>query len=118
MKAALLLAIVVATFVTATTADARRRPNYSNSNNDYWEDRWDKRRDARRAGIVAGAVAGSIARSAGNERAEQRYEQCVIYSGYDYECERRLYEDEMRARRAGRRTAYAVGITTREIVRD
>lgn len=116
MKTTLLLALVAVTFASATAADARRRPNYNN--NDYWEDRWDNRRDARRAGIVAGAVAGGIARSAANERAEQRYEQCVIYSGYDYECERRLYEDEMRARRAGRRTAYAVGITTREIVRD
>jgi hypothetical protein len=115
MRTALLLALVAASFVTATAAEARRRPNY---NNDYWEDRWENRRDARRAGIVAGAVAGSIARSAANERAENRYEQCVIYSGYDYECERRLYDDEMRARRAGRRTAYAVGIATREIVRD
>lgn len=105
--------VTMAALTASAPADAKSRNRY-----DSWEDRRENRRDARRAGIVAGMVAGGIARSAANDRAEQRYQECVMASGYDYECERRRYEDEMRGRRAGRRSAWVVGVTAREIVRD
>lgn len=111
---ALLLISMVTLAILPSQADARRKHHH----NDDWYERWDNRRDARRAGVIAGVVASGVSRAAQNERIEDRYEECMLYSGYDYECERRRYYEEQRARANARRTGWAVGVVTREIIRD
>jgi hypothetical protein len=98
-------------------AEARKRDRY----HDGWGDRydyWENRRDARRAGVVAGVVASGIARGAAAANADDHYAECMMNWGYDYECERRYYEERRDARRAGRAVGVTAGVITREIVRD
>lgn len=120
-------AVLAATLITADMAEARRRPN-----NDGWYDRYENRRDARRAGIVAGVVTSAVVGSSARANAQNRYEECMesnrsqyypgsgyaYENGYSYDCERRRYEDEMRANRSARRAGVVVGLTARAVVRD
>lgn len=62
-------------------------------------------RKARRGAIVAGAIREDVA----NEVATQRFKECLRDTGYDSACERKLYEDQRRAHRTGRRAAIIVG---------
>lgn len=115
LLAALSVAVLAGAF--ADTAAARRRDRYDNGwGNGY--DRWENRRDARRAGVVAGVVASSVARGAAVSNANRNYEECQMASGYDYDCERRYYEDRRDARSAGRAVGVAAGAITYGIVRD
>lgn len=126
MKQRLLLAaaMLVSATVVATPADARRS-KHSSSHSDWddgrhngWHNDWENRRDARRAGVVAGVVTATVVGSAAQAEVREQYQECVMATGYDYECERRRYDDAQRARRGTRRAAVAVGVTTRAIVRD
>jgi hypothetical protein len=118
MRAGLVLAIaLIAAGPVASRPDYRRHGG-GWGNNNGWHDRWENRRDARRAGVVAGLVVGGIAGAAARGEANRRYEECVMATGYDYECEQRRYYDEMRAREAGRGAGIVAGITAGAIARN
>lgn len=120
MRGVARLAVAIAVLVTsvgmtASDAEARKRPHHDH---DSWHDRWENRRDARRAGIIAGVVTSGIANAAGQGRVEQRYQECLYATGYDYECERMRYYEAQNARRNARRAGVVMGLTARAIVRD
>lgn len=83
----------------------------------HWDDRHKNRRDARRAGVVAGVMVNGVANAAGRAEVNRRYEDCLMATGYDYECERRRYYDEQQSRRGARRAGVAAGVVTHSIVR-
>lgn len=86
--------------------------------NNNWHNDWDNRRDAQRAGVVTGVVAGGIAGSAARSQADQRYADCLFATGYSLACDRRRFEDEMRARERARRTGVVAGLAAYSIVRN
>lgn len=113
VKTALCVALgagLMATYVSPANARDRDR--------DRWHSDRENRRDARRAGVVSGLIVAGAVSSARHQNAEQRYRECMFSSGYDYACERRLYEDERRARQSARRAGVTAGIITGAIVRD
>lgn len=118
MRALIALAALAVLAVGATSpVEARKNNRYNNGWNDRY-DRWENRRDARRAGVIAGVVASGIARNAAASKADDNYRQCMMSWGYDYECERRYYDEHAAARRTGRAIGATAGIITSEIVRD
>lgn len=110
-RAKIVMGVIILAGALAQPAEARRHHG-------GWHENAENRRDARRAAVVTGLAAGAIAGSAGRSSAERHYEECLYANGYDYECERRRYEDERRARRASRRSATAAGVVAYSIVRD
>ncbi|HEY2256645.1 MAG TPA: hypothetical protein VGI11_13490 [Variovorax sp.] len=94
--------------------------NWNNNHhwNNHWHNDWDNRRDAQRAGVVAGVVAGGVAGSAARNRADQRFAECMFATGYDWACDRRRFDDEMRARESARRTGVIAGVAAYSIVRN
>lgn len=112
---------VILLALAAGESDAQRhgsRHRHHNNWNNHWHNDWDNRRDARRAGVVTGVVAGGIAGSAARNRADQRYADCLWATGYSWECDRRRWDDEMRARESARRTAVVAGVAAYAIVRN
>jgi hypothetical protein len=115
--ATLLVAVAAGASLTPQTAVARDRYYHDHRYHDRWHHEYRNYRDARRAGVVAGVVVGGVAEAAARDRAEERYRDCVMATGYDYECDRRRQEDEYRARRAGRRAGVVSGVVAHDIVR-
>jgi len=114
----LLSLVLLACLADAAAADARRRPSRPHHHHEGWHDRWENRRDARRAGVLTGIIVSGVAGAAARSEAEQRYRECLYATGYDYECDRRRYYDDMRARRVARRSGAAAGAVAWGIVRD
>jgi opacity protein-like surface antigen len=124
--------VAVALLVAAGAADAQRHhsrhrppPQHWNSgwnnnhwNNNHWNNDWHNRRDAQRAGVVTGVVAGGVAGSAERQRADQRHADCLWITGNTWECDRRRWDDEMRARDRARRTGVVAGVAAYAIVRN
>lgn len=106
--------------LAAGASDAQRRHgrHHHHGWDNHWHNDWDNRRDARRAGVVTGLVAGGVAGSAARSRADQRYADCLWATGYSWECDRRRFEDEMRARETARRTGVVAGVAAYAIVRN
>lgn len=109
----ILVAVALLVLGAAPAAGARDRHHY-----DDWHDRRENRRDARRAAVVVGVTSAAITGAARSNRAERRYEDCLYATGYDYDCDRRRYEDQRRGRRASRRAGVAAGVAAYAIVRD
>jgi opacity protein-like surface antigen len=124
--------VAVALLAAAGSADAQRHssrhrppPQHWNSgwnnnhwNNNHWNNDWHNRRDAQRAGVVTGVVAGGVAGSAERQRADQRHADCLWITGNTWECDRRRWDDEMRARDRARRTGVVAGVAAYAIVRN
>ncbi|MDM0073203.1 hypothetical protein QTH90_02340 [Variovorax sp. J2P1-59] len=120
LRTLLRCAIVLLAVLGAGHSEAQRhgqRHRHHNNWNNHWHNDWDNRRDARRAGVVAGVVAGGVAGSAARSRADQRYSDCLWATGYSWECDRRRFNDEMRARESARRAGVVAGVATYAIVR-
>jgi hypothetical protein len=118
--------VVILLALAAGDSDAQRHGsrhrhhnNWNNNSwNNHWHNDWDNRRDARRAGVVTGVVAGGVTGSAARSRADQRYRDCLWATGYSWECDRRRFDDEMRARESARRAGVVAGIAAYAIVRN
>jgi hypothetical protein len=118
--AALLAAALLLPLADAD-AQGRRYDNdsyrYDRDRYDRWEDRRENRRDARRTSIIAGAIAAGVTSSSKKKQAEQRYQQCVLATGYDVDCEARLDEERRAADRAAARASIVAGGAAYGIVR-
>lgn len=121
------VALALALMLVAGTADAQRHhsrhrppPHHWDSgwNNNHWNNDWHNRRDAQRAGVVTGVVAGGVAGASERNRADQRHADCLWITGDAWECDRRRWDDEMRARERARRTGVVAGVAAYAIVRN
>ena len=115
--------VMVVLVLAAGSADAQRhgsrhRPHQPHWNSNQWNNDWHNRRDAQRAGVVTGVVAGGVAGSAERNRADQRHADCLWATGHSWECDRRRWDDEMRARERARRTGVVAGVAAYAIVRN
>lgn len=63
-------------------------------------------------------MAGGVAGSAERHRADQRHADCLWVTGNRWECDRRRWDDEMRARERARRTGVIAGVAAYAIVRN
>ena len=110
--------VIAALVVGAGAADAQRHNPRHRPPPGHWNNDWHNRRDAQRAGVVTGVVAGGVAGSAERNRADQRHADCLWVNGNRWECDRRRWDDEMRARERARRTGVIAGVAAYAIVRN